>query len=146
MEVRNSDGPMGISENYITFEDIDLYPYPNPALANILLGPKLQAIVATGIAKILSVFLTLQAASQTPYSDPMRRYGKGGHNPGQLMAQTTASVDVGSAFPGKAADRWTGQITVGVEYAQAGIYGRKAYAQYAGNRNLQKALRAVFPS
>lgn len=135
---------MQVSSNYLTFEDIELYPYPNPALANILLGAPMQAIVAKNLAKVLTVFLNLQASEI--YRDPNRQYRAGGHPPGQLMAQTTASVDIGAAFPGKAADRWTGQITVGVEYAGAEFYGRHAYAQYAGNRNLQQALRAVFPS
>ena len=133
-----------VTNTSLTFEDIELYPYPNPALANILLGSRMQAIVATNLAKVLSVFLALQAAE--PYKDPGRQYRAGGHPPGQLMAQTTASVDIGSAAPGMPHDRWTGQITVGVEYAGAEFYGRHAYAEYAGNRNLQQALRAVFPS
>lgn len=139
----SSTPQMQVSSNYLTFEDIELYPYPNPALANILLGSRMQSIIAQGIAKILTVFLNLQAAEV--YQDPKRQYRAGGHPPGQLMAQTTASVDVGSAAPGKPADRWTGQITVGVEYAGAEFYGRHAYAEYAGNRNLQQALHAVFP-
>lgn len=128
----------------LTFEDIHIFPYPNPALANILLSTKMQAIVAKNVAKVLTVFLNLQAAEV--YQDPKRQYRAGGHPPGQLMAQTTASVDIGSPAPGAPADRWTGQITVGVEYAGAEFYGRHAYAQYRGNRNLQQALRAVFPS
>jgi hypothetical protein len=128
----------------LTFEDINIFPYPNPALANILLGSRMQAIVATNLAKVLTVFLSLQASEV--YRDPKRQFRSGGHPPGQLMAQTSASVDIGAAFPGKTADRWTGQITVGVEYAGAEFYGRHSYAQYAGNRNLQQALRAVFPS
>jgi hypothetical protein len=126
------------------FEDIKLYGPPNPALANILLSAKMQSIVAKNVAKVLTIFLNLQAAE--PYQDPGRQFRAGGHPPGQLMAQTSASVDVGSVFPGMPADRWVGQITVGVAYAGAEFYGRHAYAEYAGNRNLQQALRAVFPS
>jgi hypothetical protein len=144
MQVHDEAGSLKARDSFLVFEDIDLYPYPNPALANILLSARMQGIIAKGIAKILTVFLNIQAAEV--YRDPKRQFRAGGHPPGQLMAQTTASVDVGSAAPGKPADRWTGQITVGVEYAGAEFYGRKAYAQYAGNRNLQQALRAVFPS
>lgn len=128
----------------LTFEDINLYGPPNPALQNILLSGKMQTIVAKHVARVLSVFLTMQAAE--PYQDPKRQFRAGGHPPGQLMQQTTASVDIGSAAPGLPADRWTGQITVGVVYAGAEFYGRNAYAEYAGNRNLQAALRAVFPN
>ena len=128
----------------LTFEDLHLYGPPNEALAKILLSPRMQSIVAQRLAKVLSVFLTLQAAE--PYQDPGRQYRQGGHPPGQLMEQTTASVDIGPARPGLVSDRWIGQITVGVVYAGAEFYGRHAYAEYAGNRNLQQALRAVFPS
>lgn len=147
MRVLTADHNMNVVSNYVTFESIDLYPYPNPALANILLGPRMQAIVAKNLAKVLSVFLTIQSAE--PHKDP-KRYARGGQgfprDPGQLTEQTTASVDVGPAMPGLPSDRWVGQITVGVVYAGAEFYGRHAYAQYAGNRNLQQALRAVFPS
>lgn len=129
----------------LTFENIELYPYPNPALANILLGTRMQNIVAQNVAKVLLQFLTLQAASQTPYSDPGRQHRAGGHQPGQLMAETGAEVFVGPAAPGMPTDRWIGQITIGVPYAGASTYGRKAYAQYVGTRNLQQALRSVFP-
>lgn len=132
------------TDTSLGFEDLQLYGPPNPALQNILLGARMQRIVAKNVAKVLSVFLSLQAAE--PYQDPGRQFREGGHPPGQLMEQTTASVDVGSAAPGLPADRWVGQITVGVVYAGAEFYGRKAYHQYAGNRNLQQALRAVFPS
>jgi hypothetical protein len=132
------------ANSYLTFEDLELYGPPNPALANILLSTRMQAIVATNLAKVLSVFLALQAAE--PYKDPGRQHRAGGHPPGQLMAETSASVDIGPVRPGMAPDRWTGQITVGVVYAGAEFYGRHSYAEYAGNRNLQQALRAVFPS
>jgi hypothetical protein len=130
----------------LTFEDINLYPYPNPALANILLGAQMQAIVAKGIAKVLASFLVKQAQSQTPYKDPGRQRRAGGHPPGQLMHETSAEVMVGAAAPGLPSDRWIGQITIGVVYAQASTYGRDAYAQYAGTYNLQQAMYSVFPS
>lgn len=135
---------MEVNRNsYLSFEDIRLYGPPNKALANILLSPGMQGIVADRLARVLSVFLSLQAAQ--PYKDLTRQYRSGGHPPGQLMQETTASVDIGSAAPGLAADRWTGQITVGVGYAGAEFYGRHSYNPYPGNRNLQQALRAVFP-
>lgn len=133
------------SNSSLGFEDIKLYPYPNPALANILLSGRMQSIIATGIAKVLSAFLVKQAQSQTPYKDPFRSGRQGGHPPGQLMEQTSAEVNVGAAAPGLPADRWVGQITIGVVYAGASTYGRHAYAEYAGTYNLQQALYSVYP-
>lgn len=127
------------------FEDIKLYPYPNPALANILLGPAMKRIVAEYTIKVLTVYLVKQAASQTPYSDPGRQNRAGGHAPGQLIAETHASIDVGAAAPGLPADRWCGTIEVPVVYGGATIYGRHAYAEYQGNRALQEALYTVLP-
>jgi hypothetical protein len=132
------------TSSYLTFEDLTLYGPPNPALAKILRSAQMQQIVADRVRKVLSVFLAMQAAE--PYQDPGRQFRQGGHPPGQLMDQTSASVDIGSAAPGLTPDRWVGQITVGVVYAGAEFYGRHSYAQYAGNRNLQQALRAVFPA
>lgn len=134
------------SDTALGFEDIHFFGPPNPAFANILLSGQMQAIVAKNLAKVLSAFLIKQAQSQSPYKDPLRSGREGGHPPGQLMEQTSASVDVGPARPGMPSDRWTGQITIGVIYAGASTYGRKAYAQYAGTYNLQQALYSVFPA
>lgn len=134
------------SSSSIGFEDIKFYGPPNPALANILLSGSMQAIVATNLAKVLSSFLIKQQQSQTPYKDPGRAGRAGGHPPGQLIQETQAEVFVGPARPGMASDRWVGQITIGVVYAGASTYGRKAYAQYSGTYNLQQALNGVFPA
>jgi hypothetical protein len=134
------------SNSSLGFEDLQFYGPPNPAFANILLSPRMQAIVATNLAKVLASFLVKQKQSQTPYKDRGRAGRAGGHPPGQLMEETRAEVHVGSAAPGLAADRWVGQITIGVVYAGASTYGRKAYAQYSGTYNLQQALNGVFPA
>lgn len=133
------------ADSYLTFEDLNLYGPPNPALANILLSGRMQAIVAKGTVKVLSAFLVRQSTSQNPYKDPGRAARSGGHPEGQLMEQTKAEVIVGPARPGLPDDRWVGQITIGVVYAGASTYGRHAYAQYAGTRNLQQALYSVYP-
>jgi hypothetical protein len=133
------------SNTSLGFEDLHLFGPPNPALANILLSGRMQAIVATGLGKVLSVFLIKQQQSQNPYKDPGRSGRQGGHPPGQLIEQTRAEVNVGEARPGLPADRWVGQITIGVVYAGASTYGRHAYAEYAGTRNLQQALYSVYP-
>lgn len=134
-----------MANTFYGLEDIELFPYPNPALANILLGARLKGIMADYTARVLSLVLVKQAASQTPYSDPGRQFRKGGHRPGQLIEQTSASIDVGSAMPGLPADRWVGNIQMGVVYGGSTVYGRHAYAEYKGNRVLQEALFAVVP-
>jgi hypothetical protein len=141
----STTGPMTVNESNITFEDIKLYPYPNPALANILLGAPMLRIVSDSTRKVLAVFLALQKASQTPYSDPGRQFRAGGHPQGELMRQTEARVDVGPVMDGMPSDRWCGTITVPVAYGGSTIYGRHAYYEYEGNRALQEALYTVFP-
>jgi hypothetical protein len=112
----------------------------NPALAQILMSGRTQAVVADYTLRVLSHFVTRQGAQE--YKDWGRQFRAGGHRPGQLLEQTSTTVDVGGADN----DRWVGQITIGVVYGAATMSGRKAYAQYPGNKNLQEALHAVLPS
>lgn len=128
-----------LSAGYAYLEDIHLYGPPNEVLAEILIGPRMYSIVASYTAKVLSNYITRQGAE--PYKDLKRQYRAGGHPPGQLLESVEAKIDIG----GFKHDRWTGQISVGVVYGGAEEYGRKKYAEYAGNKNLRQALHGVLP-
>jgi hypothetical protein len=130
----------GLSTGWAYLEDIELYGPPNKALAQILLGPGMYAIVAGYTAKVVSNYVTRQSGER--YKDPKRQYRAGGHPPGATLQSLEASVEIG----GFRNDRWTGQISVGVVYAGAGEYGRKKYAPYAGTANLRQALHGVLPN
>lgn len=126
----------GLNVGYAYLEDIELYGPPNAALAEILIGAKMYAIVAEYTAKVLGNYVTRQSSSVK--STRHRKYRPAGQSTLESLEMT---VDIG----GFKKDRWTGQITVGVEYALASEYGRKKYAPYAGNKNLREALYGVLP-
>lgn len=115
-----------------------LYPDPNPALAQILIGPGMDAIVTENTAKVLSIFVS--GISSRPI-DPTDRHR------GQMLANTTAEVKVG----GYKNDRFVGEIRVGVDYGASDQYGRKSPSPgqhgstYAGHYALTTALYSVLP-
>ena len=134
-----------MAEKVYYLEDVQIYGSAgpngvNPALAEILMSGRMQAVVAEYTLKVLSNFITRQAAQ--PYKDWERQNRQGGHQPGQLLENTETTVDIG----GRKRDRWVGQITLGVVYGAATMAGRTKYAEYPGNRNLQQALHAVLPN
>lgn len=111
--------------------EVDLYPYPNPALTEILLGERLGAVVGEYTAKVVSVFTSSMAG----------RPRIGDKHPGLMIENTTASVHIG----GNKNDRVIGEILVDVPYAAADEFGRHAYNPYAGHHDLRNALHSVLP-
>ena len=84
------------------------YPEPNPALTEILIGSRLQFIVAEWTAKVMASYV----ARIAPRSKS-----------GEMLGSVDANVFIG----GYKNDRWVGEITVGVEYAMADEFGRSDY-------------------
>ena len=112
------------------------YLEPNPALTEILMGPRLQAITAEWTAKVVTGYLT-------------RLEGRGAGG-GPLAGSVRAEVFIG----GYKTDRWVGQIVVGgggVTYAAADEFGRSNPVEgqnnstYEGSHDLREALYAELP-
>lgn len=109
------------------------YQESNPAQAEILIGPRMQAIVAEYTFKVMESYLNRIA----PRSDS-----------GAMLGSTYASVQIG----GYKNDRWVGEITVGVEYAMADEFGRDTpqggqnSSTYEGSGDLRAALYGVLPT
>lgn len=90
------------------------YPKPNPALTEILVSQRLQAVTAEWTAKVGMTYLAKLGAR--PHIDD--------RHPGALEAGIDANVFIG----GYESDRWVGEISDGgsdsVTYALADEYGR----------------------
>jgi hypothetical protein len=115
-------------------EDITIYPYPNPALAECLMGPRLQAIVADYTARVAATYG--QSLSARPRK---QEYDKRGPS----LASSISAVVVPNG--GYKNDRWVGQVTIGAQYAAADEFGRKKYSQYDGSGALAQALYSTLP-
>jgi hypothetical protein len=91
------------------------YPKPNPALTEILVNDRVQALTAEWTAKVgFSYVAKLQARSHTD-----------DRHPSFLESTVDASVFIG----GYENDRWVGEIRVGADYALADEWGRHRPAQ-----------------
>lgn len=113
-----------MSKHYL---EVNLYPDPNPALAQVLTGPGMKAVVVDYTAKVTSVFTS-------------RISGRA--KSGEQIAHVSADVHVG----GSKGDRWVGEVTSGVEYAAADEEGRHRYNPYEGSHDLRESLYSVLPS
>lgn len=113
------------------------YEEPNPALSEMFVGDRLLGIVSEYTGKVYENYMTRLAS---------RKHADDDH-PGAMEQATRAEVFVG----GYKGDRWIGQITVAIEYAQADEYGRHSPAEgqnestYAGSHDLRGALYAELP-
>ena len=110
------------------------YLWPNPALTEILVSSKLQAITAEWTARVMANYAS--------------RIGARPNATGHLLSTVRAEVFIG----GYKSDRWIGQITVGAEYASADEFGRSDPAEgqndstYEGSHDLREALYAELPA
>lgn len=114
------------------------YPNPNPALTQILVGERLQAVTAEYTAKVgFSYIAKLQARSHTD-----------DRHPSFMESQVDANVFIG----GYEDDRWVGEIRVGVDYALADEFGRHRPAEgqhgstYEGHGDLRESLYENLPA
>lgn len=113
---------------------ITIFPYPNPALTQVLVGPRLQAIVADYTAKVAASYG--QRIAERP-----RKQRSDNRGPG-LASSISAVVMPNEGYK---KDRWVGQVTVGAQYAAADEFGRKKYNQYDGSGDLAAALYTTLP-
>lgn len=111
--------------------EVDIYPYPNPALTQVLVGDQMGAIIGDYTAKVLAVYTSRMAD----------RPRIGDKHPGLSLENTSASVHIG----GFRNDRVVGEITVDVPYAAADEFGRHAYNPYAGHHDLRDSLYSILP-
>lgn len=107
--------------------EVNLYPDPNPALAQVLTGPGMKAVVVDYTAKVTSVFTSRIA---------------GRARSGNQVSNVSADAHIG----GRRGDRWVGEITSGAEYAAADELGRHKYNPYEGSHDLRESLYSVLPS
>lgn len=110
-----------------------LYDYPNPALTEALIGPRLGEIVADWQLKVLATYVGRLA--DRPHI--------GDKHPGAMAAAATALPPRIGGYRG---DRWIGEIVVEIEYASADEFGRDAYAPYEGHHDLREALYLNLPA
>ena len=116
--------------------DVKLYGPPNKALAGILMGDRLAAIVGDYTQKVAETYKPMIAARASK-----DRPGKTGH----LVDTVTAYMNPND---GHRNDRWVGVVSVGSEqspYGSADEYGRNRYAPYVGSSDLEDALRIHLP-
>jgi hypothetical protein len=111
--------------------EVDLYPYPNPALTEVLVGDRMEAIVADYTAKVAAVFVSSIAG----------RSRRGDKHPGLMAEGTYANTHVG----GFKNDRIVGEVGSTVDYMGADEFGRKSHNPYEGHHDLTHALYSVLP-
>lgn len=113
-------------------ENIELFPAPNPAITEFLLGDRLQGVVAEYTAKVGASYV--QRLGNRPH--------KGDKHPGAIESTVDLSVFLG----GYRTDRWVGEVTAGsaeFPYALADEEGRYAYNAYPGHHDLRDSLHNV---
>lgn len=111
--------------------EVDLYPYPNPALTEILVSDRMAAIVGDYTLKVASVFV----------SSIQARPHKGDLHPGLMTSQTYANTHIG----GFKNDRVVGEVGSNVDYMAADEFGRHSHNPYQGHHDLVNALHSVLP-
>lgn len=118
------------------------YKESNPAQAEILRSPQMQAVVADYTSKVLAAYIGRIA--------PRSKSGR-------MLDSVNAEVFIG----GFKNDRWVGEVRVEVEYAMADEFGRDEFDMehgdfasgasitvggYEGSRDLRDALYGVLPT
>lgn len=111
--------------------EVDLYPYPNPALTQILVSEQLGKVVADYTSKVAAVY--------TQRLTGRKRIGD--RHPGLMQNNIKAAVHIG----GLKNDRVVGEITVSTDYAAADEFGRHAYNPYEGSHDLRDSLYSILP-
>lgn len=114
---------------------INIYPYPNKALAEVLLSGKMGTVIHDYTQKVASTYATML----------------GSRSSGPLLATIEANV---WPYWGYNKDRWVGEVKVGSEaypYGASDEFGRKNPApgqnnsRYEGSGQLRAALYSVLP-
>lgn len=108
-------------------ENVELLPYPNPAIAEFLLGDRLKAVVAEYTARVMTTYISRV--------EGRKKYKSGN----ELENSVRGDIFLG----GFRTDRWVGQVVSTVEYAAADELGRTAYAPYEGHHDLRDSLYGV---
>lgn len=111
--------------------EVDLYPYPNPALAEILVGEPLAKVVGDYTSKVAAVFV----------ANIQDRKRIGDRHPGLMAENTYANVHIG----GFKDDRVVGEVGSTVPYMASDEWGRHSSNIYSGHHSLTKALYSVLP-
>ena len=114
-------------------EQVKIYPYPNPALTQVLVGPRLEDCVADYTAQVAQVYA--QRLQARPRKDKRRRGDS-------MLSSMSAEVLPNNGYKN---DRWVGEVRVGTQYALADELGRKKYAQYDGSGDLRESLHSILP-
>jgi hypothetical protein len=109
-----------------------LFNDPNPALAAVLVGDRMEAIVADYTSKVAAVYISRIST----------RPRKGDKHPGLMAENVRAVTFVG----GHKNDRVVGEVSSNVEYAAADELGRHQYNPYAGSHDLRDSLYSVLPT
>ena len=117
-----------------TYQDVRIYPYPNPAITELLVSSRMRAIVSEYTMKIEATY----RAGLLPRTSPR----KSGPN---LIDTVKVFVGIG----GYKNDRIVGEVSVGDgttnPYGGADEFGRNKYAPYEGSHGLSNALYTHLP-
>lgn len=120
-----------------TYHDVIIYPYPNPAITQILFDPRLRKVVADYTYKIEATY----RQKLLPRTTSKRKANGGRH----LVDTIGHYIGPG----GYKNDRWIGEVTVGDgasnPYGAADEFGRNAFNPYEGAHQLRESLYTHLP-
>ncbi|OBK30146.1 hypothetical protein A5659_03640 [Mycobacterium sp. 1165196.3] len=111
--------------------EIEIFPYPNPALTELLVSDDMGKIVGEYGQKVETVFRASIAG----------RERKGDPHPGLMSSEVYSRTYIG----GMKDDRYVCDVGSNVDYMSADEWGRKSRNPYAGHHDLRNALYSVLP-
>ncbi|KLO38781.1 hypothetical protein ABW17_20775 [Mycobacterium nebraskense] len=111
--------------------EVNIYPYPNPALTEILVGEDMGKIVGEYGRKVETVFVSA-IQGRAHKDDP---------HPGLMASSVYSNTYIGGAR----GDRFVCEVGSTVPYMAADEFGRHTNNPYEGHHELRNALYSVLP-
>ncbi|ORA17360.1 HK97 gp10 family phage protein [Mycobacterium arosiense] len=112
--------------------EVNIYPAPNPALTEILVGEDMARVVNDYGQRVKAQYV----------SDVQARAHKGDPHPGALAASAYCNVFVG----GMKNDRYVAEVGSALDYAASDEFGRSSRNPYHGHHSLRDALFSLAPN
>jgi len=111
--------------------EVNIFPYPNPALTELLVSDDVGKIVGEYGRKVEAVFV----------SNIQGRERKGDPHPGLMSSEVYSRSYIG----GLKDDRYVCDVGSSVDYMAADEWGRKSPKPSAPHHDLRNALYSVLP-
>lgn len=112
--------------------EVNIYPAPNPALTEILVGEDMARVVHDYGEKVKAAFV----------ADVQARAHKGDPHPGNMAANAYVDTHIGG-FKG---DRYVSEVGSHVPYMLVDEVGRSSRNPYHGHHSLRDALYSLAPN